>query len=164
MTDRPKMIINVLFLIGIVVAIVGWFFDKAKSFDWLMLKIAPDYVFAQRALDDLKRDSKIVLTDRHQGFRVLITRWPNLKNPNAVKYIGRSSAFLAFGAQVRNDIQMIAYDIEKTEIPERWNMSDAAGEIERIVETRLFRIGAILFWSGIVISVASHAISLMSKQ
>ena len=158
------MIINALFLIGIILAIVGWFFDRAKLFNWLMMKIAPDYIFAQKALEDLKKDPKIALTKHHEGFQILLERWPNLSNKDSVEYIGRTAAFVSFGAQVKNDIQLIAYDNENKEIRERWSISNATVVIEEIVERRLFKIGAILFWIGIVVSIASHIISLKTNS
>lgn len=154
-----NILIHISFIIGIIIAIIGWFFNHASSFNWLILMIASNYIFAKRALGDLEKDQKIALTKHHEGFKILLDKWPNLHNKDSVEYIGRSVAFVSFGAQAKNDIQIIAYDTNKNEIKERWSILGARSELEKIAENKLFKIGAIFFWSGISISIASHIIS-----
>jgi hypothetical protein len=154
------MIIHIFFIIGILISIVGWFLDRANKFKWLMLKIAPDCIFAQRALDSLEADQKIGLTKNHKGFQILLNKWPNLISKQSVEYIGRSLAFIEFGPQVKNDIQLIAYDKEEKEVKERWSMLDARSSIEKILEKKLFKQGVYLFWFGIAVSVISYIISI----
>ena len=114
-----KKMINIVFIIGIIIMIIGWFFDRAKSFNWLMIRIAHSYVSAQKALEDLKGNPKVALTKHHEGFQILINKWPNLDDTNSAKYIGRTTAFLSFGAQVKNDIELVLYDKKKKEIKNR---------------------------------------------
>jgi len=66
------MILHIIFLIGVISTITGWLFDYAKHFKWFMLKIVPNYVFGQKALDDLEKDSKIALTKQHERFKILL--------------------------------------------------------------------------------------------
>ena len=155
-----KKMLNIIFIIGIIFTIIGWFFDKATSFDWLMIKIAPDYVFAQKALSDLKENPKIALTRQHKGFKILLDKWPNLEGKDSVEYIGRTVAFVSFGSQIKNDIELVLYDKGQKEIKKRWNISEAESVLEKMIETRLFKIGAFLFWGGIIVSIISHIVSI----
>ena len=159
MSKKLKIAVQFLFIVGIVITITGWFFDRAKSFNWLVSVIAPDYVSAKQALSDLEQNEKIGLTSHHEGFKILVEKWPNLNNKDSVRFIGRSVAFITFGSVVSNDIELIARDKDQNEIKERWKMSEASVAIESIIERKLFAIGGILFWFGIIVSIGSHIIS-----
>ncbi|GEM_PF-878242 len=154
------MIMHIIFTSGILISIVGWFLDRANKFQWLMLKIAPDCIFAQKALDSLEADQKISLTKNDEGFQILLNKWPDLISKQSVEYIGRSVAFVSLGPQVRNDIELIAYDKEQKEVKERWGLLDARSSIEKISEKKLFKLGACLFLLGIALAVFSYIISI----
>lgn len=156
------MLVHSLFIAGIVVTIIGWFFENAKRFKWLMLRIAPEYILGKNALDDLEKDQKTALTKNHEGFNVLLEKWPNLQEKNNVEYIGRSVAFISFGSQVKNDIQLIPYDSNQKEIPNRWSFLEAREKIEEISERKLFRIGTFLFWCGLLLSAISYIVGSIS--
>lgn len=126
-----------------------------------MLRIAPEYIFGKKALDDLEKDQKTALTKNHEGFNVLLGKWPNLQNMDEVEYIGRSVAFISFGSQVMNDIQLIPYDSNQKEIPNRWSFIEAREKIDEISDRKLFRMGAFLFWGGILLSIISYILGSM---
>jgi len=161
---RLKAMIHVLFVFGVVVTVIGWFFDRAKSFDLLMSSAAPDYVSGTKALRDLKKDARINLTSRHEGFQVLLDKWPNLTDRDAVEFIGRSAAFLGFGSQVSSDIELIARDKRRNKVGSRWRMSAAEARIESIAEKSLFATGTMIFWVGLSISVVSHIVNAVTDS
>lgn len=159
MSKRLKITVHALFVLGIVITITGWFFDRAKSLNWVMSVIAPNYVSAKQALTDLKQNDKIGLTFQHEAFQILLDKWPKLSNKDSVRFIKRSIAFIAFKPEISNDIELIACDKDMNEIKERWRMSEASIAIESIIEGRLFSIGGTLFCIGIIVSAVSHVIS-----
>lgn len=159
MSSKITNLLHALFIVGIIFTITGWFFDRAKSFNFLLSWISPEYVFAQQALADLKKDQKIALTKNHEGFEVLLKKWPDLSEKESVVYIGRSVAYMSFGPEMSSDIEIIAFDKDQNEIKNRWAMSNANATFESIIDKKLFIIGTILFWFGIVISVVSHILS-----
>jgi hypothetical protein len=159
MSKKLKITVHIIFVLGVVITITGWFFDRAKSFNWLVSFIAPDYVSAKQALNDLKQNEKIGLTPYHEGFQFLLDKWPNLSNKDSVCFIGRSVAFISFKPEISNDIELIAYDKDKNEVKERWIISEASVAIEGLIERKLFSIGCVLFWFGIAVSIVSYLVS-----
>jgi len=164
MKKKIKIALHVLFIVGIVITITGWFFDRAKSFNFLVSIISPDYVSAKRALSDLDQNKNILLTYNHEGFEFLIDKWPNLNNKNTVRYIGRSVAFIEFGSKVSNDIELIAKDKDENKIDETWRMSEATAVVESIIDRKLSLLGGFLFWLGIVVSISSYLITSITES
>ena len=156
--------IHIVFIIAIFITIIGWFFDRAKSFDWLMVKIARNYVVAKESLEILKNNSKNALAKEDEGVPILLNNWPNLKDKTLVEYIGRTPAFVSFGSQVKNDIGLVLYDKNQKEIQNRWSVSEAECMLEKTIESKLFKIGACLFWGGIIASIISHIVSIKTNS
>ena len=154
------MILHILFTSGIIISIVGWFLDRANKFQWLMLKISPDSVYALMALDDLTKDTKISLTQKHKGFNPLLKKWPDLKNKSRIEYIGRSVAFMSFGPEVKNDIQLITYDKDQKKIENVWSISEARCSFQNMSENKLFKMGTALFGFGLAITVISYIMGI----
>ncbi len=164
MSKKIKITLQVLFVVGIVITITGWFFDRAKSFNWLVSIVAPDYVSAKRALSDLEQNERIGITSNHEGFKFLVNKWPNLNDKDSVRYIGRSVAFISFKSTISNDLQLIARDKDQNEIKERWKMSEASALVESIIDRKLFAFGGFLFWFGIIVSIGSHVITSITES
>ncbi len=102
-----------------------------------MAKVARDYVATKKSLEILKNNPKVALTKEDEGFTILLNKWPNLKEKSSVEYIGRTVAFVSFGPQVKNDIQLVLYDKNEEEIKNRWNMSEVEEILERIIDWTL---------------------------
>lgn len=164
MRKRTKNTLHVLFVIGIVITVTGWFFDRAKSFNWLVSIVAPDYISAKRALSDLEQNERIGLTSNREGFKFLVDEWPNLNDEDSVRYIAGSVAFIAFTPSISNDIELIARDKDQIEIKERWNMSEASAVVESIIDGKLFAFGGFLFGFGIIVSIGSHLITSLTDS
>jgi len=148
----------VLFVVGIVITIAGWFFDRAKSFDLLASIIAPDYLPAKQALSDLEQNKNILLTPNHEGFEILVDTWPNLDDKNSVRYIGRGPAYIKFGSTVSNDIALVAKNKDQNNIKEIWIMSEASAVVESMIDKKLSLIGGFLFGFGIIVTICSRVI------
>jgi hypothetical protein len=150
-----------LFVLGNILAILGWFFDRTREIDWLARVMVRDYVYGSRALDDLATDPKRAILPSHLGFNVLLTRWPNLPNKKAVASIGRSIAFTEFGPEVKNDIELIALDQALNHLESRWLFSSARQELQKQADKRIFIFGTIMFFLGIAVSIASGVIEFI---
>lgn len=154
-----KKILHILFIFGILIIIVGWFFEHAQSFRWFMLKIAPEYVYSKDILDTLEQNEKIVITKEHPGFDYLLSKWPKLSARDQVEYIGRSIAYFEFGPKNKADIELIAYDSKEKEIKERWKYSEARSNIEKLRENMLFHYSGFIFFIGIIFTILSYILN-----
>ena len=153
-----------LFIIGIILAILGWFFDRVSYFPWLMRKISPDYVNSINALDTLAANKKHALTPFHPGFNALLERWPNLSKKLSVVLIGRSVAYMAFGEQVKGDFELIAFDKDNAEIKPRWKESAARSLFVDEEDKKIFWIGTVVFFNGLGIAFVSRLIDFFTMK
>jgi len=151
-----------LFIIGVILAILGWFFDRLSYFPWLMRKISPDYVNGIDALDVLAADDKRDLTPSHLGFNAILERWPGLNRKSSITLIGRSVAYLGFGSRVTGDFQLIAYDKDRSEVMPIWKHSSARSLFVGEQNERLFWIGTVVFFSGLGIAFVSGLLEFLT--
>ena len=142
---KIKWFLFSLFIIGIILAILGWLFDRVSHFPWLMRKISPDYVNGINVLDTLAENEKHAITTFHPGFNVILERWQGLNRKSLVTLIGRSVAYVGFGPQVTSDFELIAYDKDRSEITPRWKNSSARSLFVDEQNKRLFWIGTVVF-------------------
>ncbi|TKS61505.1 MAG: hypothetical protein EWM73_02946 [Nitrospira sp.] len=153
-----KRLLFLLFVIGTLGTIVGWFFDRALDIETVTRVIAPDYHHGEAALRALEANPRVALTREHPGFAPILTRWPNLPEPGRVATIGRSVAFMKFGPTVRNEIELIARDSERGELTPRWNLSGARVQLRDEAESTAFLWGTVIFFGGLCVSTISGVI------
>ena len=68
----------ILFIFGLVLSIIGWFFDRATRFTWLMRLVARDSFDGLNSLDLLAGDPSIEIPPDNPGFDVILGRWSEL--------------------------------------------------------------------------------------
>jgi uncharacterized BrkB/YihY/UPF0761 family membrane protein len=153
-----------LFALGLLIAVFGWFFDRAANFSFLLKRIAPDYVHGINALGILAYNNKRALTSRHRGFIVLLSRWPDHPLISSVAFIGRSVAYMEFGPRVKNDFQLILRDAQQNEINPSWSEANARNSLENELNRKLFTIGTIIFFTGISVSFVSGLLEFLKNR
>ena len=153
-----------LFVLGLLIVVLGWFFDRAANFNFLLKKIAPDYVHGINALDILAENNKRALIPKHPGFIVLLSRWPDQPLTSSVAIISRSVAYTEFGPQVKNDFQLILRDAQQNEISPRWSEANARGMLENELNRKLFITGTIIFFIGISVSFFSGFLGFLKDK
>lgn len=153
-----------LFLVGILVAICGWFFDRALDIRWVSRLVAPEYVHGTAFLDRLEGNDKLAVTADHRGCPELLRRWPGLSNTASVRMVSRSVAFMQFGTSVAPDIQLIARAQDQSEIPPRWSMAAARKELGDEAKNRAFWVGAVVFFLGMAISLVAGTLQFLEAE
>jgi len=149
-----------LFLASFILIIVGWLVEKAERFRWLRNFVAPVQNITIETLDSLKVDYAIKAGSL-QG-RTLISIWPNLKDPTVIEYIGRSIIYQEFQTdQIQNNIQLIAYAKDKI-VVDKWTIVEAKIILNGILTRRLFILGTIIFWIGLISTFISGLIEFLS--
>ena len=144
-----------LFIFGLILAVIGWFFEKAFRFAWLMKKFFPYQLNGLNALDFLASNVKHGITEENPGFRVILERWPQPGDKDSVQSIGRGPAYIKFGSRVENDFALVMYNEEKNKIDPVWTESSARHVLIQEIDKKLFWIGKVIFFCGIVISLIS---------
>ncbi|HZX14574.1 MAG TPA: hypothetical protein VFF49_09280 [Thermodesulfobacteriota bacterium] len=132
------------FIGGIVLAGFGWFLDHPANFPKLMSVIAPEASAAAQILDRLAGDEKVIIPTTDPGAKFLIQRWSGLPQDVTIIGIGRSAAFLQFGSEVTNDIELHALVDSEHYIEPAWRMSAA----RRLVDEKLN--GSLILWSSFI--------------
>ena len=150
-----------LLLFGTGLSVVGWFFDRLSKFGWLLRYVDRNYYHAVQALRLLRDSEKRSLLPAHAGFRVLLNLWPADIPIESIALIGRSVAFIEFGATVRNDFELLLYDSGRNEISPRWSYSEAYGRLSKTHRERVFWMGTGVFFVGIAIVLGSRIIDLL---
>jgi len=145
---------------------LGWFFDRAPHFPWLINRLVPNDMKGLKALDELANNPNIAITALYPGFNQLLHLWQDMDNGTKAKVaaIKRSISYIQFGPQVTNDFELIPCDKDLAELIPRWHESSARAVLKSRIDRKLFRVGAIIFWSGIVISAVSGIIGLLEPK
>jgi len=144
-------------------AVIGWFLDKAFRFKWLMKKYFSDQSNGIDALDFLASNVQHTVTLEHLGFSVIMERWPQAKEKDLVRYIGRGPAFIKFGSQIENDFAIVMYDEDKNKIEPVWTESSARHALVEEIDKRLFWIGKVVFFGGILLSFVAGLIEFLRE-
>lgn len=153
-----------LLIIGLLIAVLGWFGDRAANFSFLLKVIAPDYVDGINALDILAENNKRAIIPKHPGFLVLLSRWPDRPLTGSVAYISRSVAYMEFGPRVKNDFQLILRDAQQNEIKPIWSEASARRLLKNELDKKLFIIGPVIFFIGISVSFISGLLEFLIKR
>jgi len=153
-----------LLILGLLLAVSGWLFDRALEVQWLGRLLAPDYVEGTELLDHLEANDKLAVLSHHPGFWAVLQRWPGLQNKQGVHFISRSVAFMQFGASVTSDIELIARDGEQREIPARWRVAGARKQLLAEAKARVFWLGTVVFVLGIVVSAVSGIVQFLQTN
>jgi len=149
-----------LLLTGVALSVIGWLFDRITNLPLLLKMISPDYLYGTEALRLLAANDRRHLLSTHRGFQVLLNRWPHSYSDQAAS-IGRSVAFTEFGAQITNDFELRLCDATQADIAQRWSLTLAQKQLDAELEKRTFWLGTVVFFVGIVITLASGLIDLI---
>ena len=158
-----KILTNTIFSIGILITISGWFCDKAKDIDWIMNIIYPDYIIGYTGINTLKSNNRIILAKQNKAFPIIINEWPNIKETKDIAYIGRTVAYTSYGNTVKNDIQLTLLDKNKKNINKNWELSKLEKILNNKLQNKIFILGIITFWFGILLSIIAHIVSNFCK-
>ncbi len=150
-------------ILGTALSVVGWFFDRVRHMDKLLVCLAPNYFYGLKGLNDLAADARHALSTTHPGFRPILELWPEVASVDKVAFVGRSVAFTVFGARVMNDFELILYDANSSELAPRWRHAAAERSFAKEFDSRVLRIGGIVFWVGITITVASGVFEFLNS-
>ena len=143
---------------GLVIAVIGWFFDKAATIPWMIKAVSKDTVNGLEILDVFGEQRGAAVVPIHPGFNVLLDRWPDLTDKNSVTKIDRTVAYMKFGAQVSGDFGLIARDKEGDIIEPTWQESEARQIFLHEQNHELSMIKNVVFWSGILITLIATLI------
>jgi hypothetical protein len=149
-----------LLVVGLILTIVGWFFDRLVHFPVLERLIDKEACGAIDALGLLASDDRCGLLPELPGFRVIIAAWPNLSSSASASIIARSVAFVQFGPTVENHFELIARSAEDVELPPRWRYAPAMECFKGKIERRVFWLGTVVFWIGIALSLVAGLMDL----
>jgi hypothetical protein len=154
-----------LLVVGLVLTVAGWFFDRLAHFPRLERLVAKQTHDALDGLRFLAQNDRHGLLPVHPGFRPLVAAWPGLAATANAATIARSVAFMEFGgATISNDFELIARSSDNAEIPPRWRHASAIEVLQSRMKKRVFWLGTVVFWAGIVVSLAAGLIELSSKM
>ena len=159
-----KYLLFSLFIFGLILAVIGWFFEKAFRLTWLMKKFFPDQLNGINTLDFLASNVKHGITSENPGFNVILERWPQSGDKDSVRYIGRGPAYIKFGSRVENDFALVMYDEKKNKIEPVWTESSAKHVLLEEIEKRLFWIGKCIFFGGILMSFVSGLLEFLKRE
>jgi len=152
-----------LLIVGLSLAIAGWFCDRLNNFPTLERLLAKRARDAIDALNLLATNNRHELFPAHPGFSVIVAAWPGLSGDANVAVIGRSVAYVQFGPTVENHFELIARSIENAELPPRWRYATAIELFKGQIAKRVFWLGAVIFWVGIAVSLAAGLLEHLSK-
>jgi hypothetical protein len=144
-----------IFFAGIAITILGWLFARVVHARWLLMLVTPGYIKAMTVLNELASNEKFVAPVKRPGVRVLLNQWPGLANKDHVQSIQRSVAYMVFGPNVKDDIDLIARDSEENELGGKWTYSEARKVLTASRDKRLMLIGTLVFFAGITITVTT---------
>lgn len=153
----------IFFFLGILLTIIGWFFDKASNFSWLIKLISRDAYFGLNALDFLAENINGMVCPEHSGFKAILSYWPQLSSKTSVRFIRRGPAFLKFSSQVGTGFALVAYDAEQKQIESGWEETEARKFFRSKLDIRLFRYGAVIFFIGILVALVSWLLEFMKR-
>lgn len=155
---------SIILLAGLVVTILGWFFDRLAHFPALAKIVARDAHYALDGLALLAEDNRRALLPAHPGFTIIVSSWPGLDTSAAPEVIARSVAFIQFGGQISNDFELIARKRTDVELSPRWRHALAVKEIQSRAEKRAFWYGTVVFWVGIGLSLTAGVMDFLSRS
>jgi hypothetical protein len=144
-----------LFVIGLVLTVTGWMFDRALDIKEFAKIALPGYIYGNELLNALEQDPTLAAVPSNPGFRPIIAWWPQLEDKGAVQTISRSPAFIDFGSSVTNDILLIPKDGDAKQRGPSWRMSLARRQLAERARARLFWMGAVIFFVGVIVSATS---------
>ncbi|MGH7871598.1 MAG: hypothetical protein ACREQO_05200 [Candidatus Binatia bacterium] len=153
----------VIFFGGIALTILGWLFARVIQARWLLMLVTPDYVKGMTVLNELASNEKFVATVKRPGVRVLLNVWPGLADKGHVESIQRSVAYMVFGPNVKDDIDLIARDNDENEVGGKWTYSEARKVLIASRDKRLFWIGTLVFFAGMAITVTTGWLEFIRK-
>jgi hypothetical protein len=153
----------IFFICGWLLSIVGWFFDRASRFTWLMRLVTRDSFHGLNSLDLLAENPSFEIIPEHPGFHVILERWPDLADKNSVAIIGRGAAYMKFGAQVTPGFALVALDKDKNKIG-AWEEPFARKILLKEQDKMLFKTGTIIFYIGISIALISGLLGFLNGK
>ncbi len=153
----------IVFIFGLLLSIIGWFFDRASRFAWLMRLVTRDSFDGLNSLDLLAGNPSIGILSENPGFDVILDRWPELTDKNSVAIIGRGPAYQKFSAQVTAGFALTALDKDKNEIGV-WEEPFAREILLKEQDKMLFKAGTILFYIGVSIAFVSGLLDFLNGR
>ena len=129
-----------------------------------MLLIYPNFVHTRDALDTLSTNNRVAINAKHPGFAPLLDAWPNLKDKSSVAKIGRTYAYIVFGPEVQNEVGLVAFNNRGQELQKDWTVRAAREVFSAKADTRVFRVGAIVFFIGTLVSVVAAAAEFLADK
>jgi len=128
-----------------------------------MKKFFPHQLNGLNTLNFLASNVKHRISQEHQGFNVILERWPQPDDKDSVRYIGRGPAYIKFGSRVENDFALVMYDKDNNRIEPVWTESSARHLILEEIDKRLFWIGKVIFFGGILLSFVSGLLDFLKR-
>jgi len=151
-----KFIRLILALIGLVIAIIGWYFDRALAFPSLLKLIAPDYISVKQAFDILDSGEKAIIPINHPGSRILMNWWkPKPKEQDIAKIsgIGRSTGiFNIITGKHRYELRLLTQENKTMPAGYIWNDVEAKKLMQDILDKSVLKWSGWMFWGGLMLS------------
>jgi hypothetical protein len=162
-------------LIGISLAIVGWYFQKAERYEWVVRVFAPSYTRTLTAYERMLLSAPpsgagtpVVLTKSAPGFQELLSilrhHVPEIGNEVSVESMRITSVGSSTGYNAKTGVSYTGarpiFEIQFTDgkIVTKF-LEDHRPEIrKRFLDDTLFMWSSWIFWTGIVINFSSALI------
>jgi len=162
----------ILFCIGILVSITGWFIDKAVNFPFVMKIIAPEYVSLKKAFDILDTDQKSVISLNDPAAKILLKWWTPAVPAEVLKEaktmgvvsIGRSNMALSIATgKSFYELRLAKKNNEYLQDYVWPHGSEAKERINSLLESNIITHSMTIFFVGILISVLSFIFEYAKK-
>jgi len=155
-----KRIRLLLFVVGILLTVFGWFLDNAIEIKPILKILVPEYVAVKDMFDQLDQTEKSKVPIVDQGAQILL-RWWTPKPPNdalmMVTFIGRSTGVLNINTgRHRYELRLLTETDGSMFLGQYiWQDYDAKQILQNELNSGLFKWKAWAFFSGVFISIIS---------
>lgn len=155
--NKGKKIRFLLFFIGGLISIVGWFVDKAPSYPFLMKLIVPECMDVQTALDQLENGKIEVISSDRLAFKTIIKWW----HPGTPKEFVDEATCISKGPTAMIDsrngrsyymLQLCKDEGKKRVMGYYWPDYDLRNKIQEEIDNSILGLSGIFFFSGLLLS------------
>ena len=166
-----KDIDTILTIIGIVLAILGWFFDHSQELGWVNNLISPSYAKATFAYETILSKDKI-LSSSDKGFTEILQIVQEFAEPyrdssiSGIRIVDRGFSFLGSS---KNSEATPGILVQIKYGPNRADTSIFMKDFppilkDKYLDFKLFTYGASIFWLGICLSCFGIIIKLRKPR
>ena len=159
---RKMKIKTLLGIIGITLAISGWFVSHGEDINWVKRLLAPQYKVVVETYENMIKDKSLV-KEGEPGFKQLADILSEKLSGTGdliiseIRIIDHGFSFKSYDTGMRSvptiSIEITLRDGRKTQAS---SVDDLRPELEkRYFKKSIFKVGAVIFWIGILVGILS---------